>query len=43
MAIPTPNQPICVNEIIALGKYELFAPKALRASRSRLMPVSAPT
>ena len=43
MAIPTPNQPICVNEIIALGRYEPFAPKALRASRSRLMPVSAPT
>ena len=43
MAMPTPNQPICVKEIIAEGRYEPLLPKALRASRSRLMPVSAPT
>ena len=42
MAMP-PNQPICVKEIIAEGRYEPLLPKALRASRSRLMPVSAPT
>ena len=43
MAMPTPNQPICVNEIMAEGRYEPLTPNALRAKRSRLMPVSAPT
>ncbi len=43
MARPTPNQPIWVKDIMAEGSQEPFKPKDLRASRSRLIPVLAPT
>ena len=43
MAMPTPNQPICVNEIMAEGRYEPLTQTPCGPKRSRLMPVSAPT
>ena len=42
IARPTPNQPVCVKLIIALGSQLPLVPKLRRASMSSDRPLSAP-
>ena len=42
MARPTPNQPIWVKDIMALGSQLPFLPKLLWESMSRVRPLLAP-
>lgn len=42
MAMPTPNQPICVKLMSTEGKYEPYRPNERCASRSSERPVSLP-